>query len=219
MIEAVSGDVIEFAAGRFNFVSTLSLDVPGVTIRGRGADQTIFSFKDQGQGTGGEGLLVTSGPFLLHDLAIEDAKGDAVKVSGADGVTTSPHPCPLDRRSALTNGGYGLDPVLSNNVLIEDCHVQGAADSGIYVGQSTNIIVRRNDIEQNVAGIEIENSIAADVYENEATNNAGGILVFTLPDLPRKIGKQCRVFNNRIVANNHENFAPKGNIVALVPQG
>ena len=29
----------------------------------------------------------------------------------------------------------------------------------------------------------------------------------------------CRVFNNKVVANNHDNFAPKGNIVASVPPG
>src|SRR4029077_9818618 len=49
--------------------------------------------------------------------------------------------------------------------------------------------------------------------------NAAGILVFTLPDLVRKEGRDCRVFKNRLIANNHENFAPKGNIVAQVPAG
>lgn len=34
-----------------------------------------------------------------------------------------------------------------------------------------------------MAGIEIENSLNAEVYENEATENTGGILVFDLPDL------------------------------------
>ena len=52
-----------------------------------------------------------------------------------------------------------------------------------------------------------------------ATDNAGGILVFTMPDLPKKDGRHCRVFKNKVIANNHENFAPKGNIVATVPPG
>ena len=82
-----------------------------------------------------------------------------------------------------------------------------------------NIIVRRNTVEKNVAGIEIENSTRADVYENVATDNSGGILVFTMPDLPTKDGRHCRVYNNKVIANNHENFAPKGNIVATVPPG
>ncbi len=70
-----------------------------------------------------------------------------------------------------------------------------------------------------MAGIEIENSTRADVYENLATDNSGGILVFTMPDLPKKDGRHCRVFQNRVLANNHENFAPKGNTVASVPPG
>ena len=118
-----------------------------------------------------------------------------------------------------TNGGYGLYPVLCTDVVIEECTVRGASDAGIYVGQSENIIVRRNRVEQNVAGIEIENCTRADVYDNEATDNAGGVLIFTMPDLPKKDTRHCRVFKNRVIANNHDNFAPKGNIVAMVPSG
>jgi parallel beta-helix repeat protein len=87
------------------------------------------------------------------------------------------------------------------------------------VGQSQNIVVRRNRAAQNVAGIEIENSIDADVYENETRNNAGGTLVFSLPNLPAKNGRGCRVFKNEVIENNHENFAGEGNIVAMVPAG
>jgi parallel beta-helix repeat protein len=70
-----------------------------------------------------------------------------------------------------------------------------------------------------VAGIEIENSLNAEVYGNQAYNNTGGILVFDLPDLQLKKGGFCRVYNNRISENNQLNFAPKGNIVGKVPQG
>jgi hypothetical protein len=40
-----------------------------------------------------------------------------------------------------------------------------------------------------------------------------------LPDLPVQGGKSTRVFNNDVYANNTENFAPEGNIVATVPTG
>ena len=78
-------------------------------------------------------------------------------------------------------------------MLIEDSASIGASDAGIYVGQSQNVIVRRNRAEKNVAGIEIENSINADVYENTATGNTGGILVFNMPNLPQP-GQATRVF-------------------------
>ena len=69
------------------------------------------------------------------------------------------------------------------------------------------------------AGIEIENCIGADVYDNISKNNTGGILVFSLPGLTIKNGADCRVFNNTITANNHENFAKEGAMVATVPSG
>jgi parallel beta-helix repeat protein len=104
-------------------------------------------------------------------------------------------------------------------VLIDKVTVKGASDAGIYVGQSKNIIVRNSRAEFNVAGIEIENSMNADVFDNVATHNAGGILVFDLPNLPQMGGHSTRVFDNQVVDNDTQNFAPKGNIVAGVPTG
>jgi parallel beta-helix repeat protein len=220
MINARPGDVIEFGAGRFDFRATLSLDVSHIIVRGKGPDKTLLSFKDQGQGTGGEGLLVTSKEDVtLQDLAVEDAKGDAIKVQGTKRIILRNVRAEWTGGPKETNGGYGFYPVLCTDVVIEDCKAVGASDAGIYVGQSENIIVRRSTVEKNVAGIEIENSIRADVHDNVATDNSGGILVFTMPDLPKKDGRHCRVYHNTVRANNHENFAPKGNTVAGVPPG
>ena len=120
--------------------------------------------------------------------------------------------------SQTTNGAYGIYPVKSKNILIEDSSSWGASDAGIYVGQSTNVIVRRCHAEQNVAGIEIENTINADVYENVATGNTGGILVFNMPNLSQP-GHSTRVFKNKVYQNNIANFAAKGAAVASVPAG
>ena len=219
-IKAKPGEVVEFGAGRFEFTATLSLDVSDVTIRGQGHDKTVLAFIQQGQGTGGEGVLVTSKEkFTIQDLAVEDAKGDSIKVNGCTGVTFRNVRVSWSGGPKETNGGYGLYPVLCKDVLIEDCIAQDASDAGIYVGQSENIIVRRNRAERNVAGIEIENSINADVYENVATGNTGGVLIFSLPDLKLKVGHNCRVYNNQVIENNLANFAPKGNTVAGVPSG
>jgi parallel beta-helix repeat protein len=220
LINAKAGDVIELGEGQFDFKSTLSLDVSHVTLKGQGADKTILSFKNQGAGTGGEGLSITSkDDVTLADLAIEDARGDGIKVNGTKRIIVRNIRAEWTGGPKETNGGYGIYPVLCTDVLIEDCKVTGASDAGIYVGQSTNIVVRRNTAEKNVAGIEIENSNKADVYQNWATDNSGGILVFTMPDLPTKDGLACRVYSNKVLANNHANFAPKGNIVATVPPG
>jgi parallel beta-helix repeat protein len=77
------------------------------------------------------------------------------------------------------------------------------------VGQSENVVIRRNRSELNVDGYEIENSENVDAYDNVATHNTGGIGVFNLPNLPRQGGKHVRVFHNQMVDNNTPNFAPK----------
>ena len=217
LIAAKPGAVITLAAGRYEFTDGLSLDQSKVTVRGAGADKTILSFK--GQTGAGEGLLVTGDDVTLEDFAVEDTRGDGIKSKGADRITYRDLRVEWTRGPDPKNGAYGVYPVESRDVLIERVTVRGASDAGIYVGQSRNIIVRDSVAELNVAGIEIENSSDADVYRNVATRNAGGILVFDLPDLPVKDGSSIRVFDNRVTDNDTPNFAPPGNIVASVPSG
>jgi parallel beta-helix repeat protein len=217
LVVAQPGDVVALGAGRFVLTDGLSLDVAKVTVKGKGSGNTILDFK--GQLGAGEGLLVTSDDVVLRDFAVENTKGDGIKSKSADRIvyynlrvewTGGPKP---------TNGAYGVYPVESQDVLVDSVFVRGASDAGIYVGQSRNIIVRNSVVIENVAGIEIENSNDADVHDNLATRNTGGVLIFDLPDLPKKGGGNVRVFENVIVDNSTPNFAPKGNIVANVPTG
>lgn len=221
MILAEPGDVIEFGEGRFDFDATLSLDgVADVVIRGQGIDKTVLSFAKQRAAAGGEGLKITkANRFLIENLTLEDSPGDAIKLQECEGLTIRRVRTNWTQGPDEANGAYGLYPVLSTNVLIEDCLAECASDAGIYVGQSQHVIVRRCRAERNVAGIEIENCLHADVYDNVATDNTGGILVFSLPGLTLKNGSDCRVFANRIERNNHPNFAKEGAMVATVPPG
>ncbi len=217
LIDAHPGDTVRLAAGRYALVDGLSLDVAGVTIRGAGAAKTILDFA--GQKGEGEGLLITSNGALVRDLAVHDSKGNGIKAKGVDGISFVRVSTEWTHGPKPTNGAYGVYPVSSTNVLIDHVFVRGAADAGIYVGQSKNIIVRDSRAEGNVAGIEIENCYGADVHDNTATGNAGGILVFDLPNLPQQGGHAVRLFRNHVVANNGINFAAAGNIVASVPSG
>ena len=217
LILAEPGDVIRLSAGVFSLEDSLSLDVAGVQIEGEGMSQTILDFSNQLSGA--QGLSVTSNNVTLQDFAIQNAKGDAIKVKGVTNIKFLRVKTEWTNGPSSDNGAYGLYPVESKNVLIDGCVAIGASDAGIYVGQSQNIIVRNSRAEFNVAGIEIENSYFADVYNNVATNNTGGILVFDLPGLPQQGGHHVRVFKNRSVGNNTDNFAPEGNIVGEVPRG
>ena len=217
LILAEPGDVIRLTAGTFYLRDSLSLDVSGVQVEGEGMNQTILDFSDQQSGA--QGLSVTSDNVTLQDFSIQNAKGDAIKVKGVTNIKFLRVKTEWTNGPSSENGAYGLYPVESTNVLIDGCVAIGASDAGIYVGQSKNIIVRNSRAEYNVAGIEIENSYYADVFNNLATNNTGGILIFDLPGLPQQGGHHVRVFNNRSVGNNTDNFAPEGNIVGEVPRG
>lgn len=216
LIDAKPGEVIEIPAGRYTLDRSLSLRVSGVTIRGAGMNETVLSFK--GQKVGAEGLLVNASDFTLENVAIEDTRGDAVKVNEGERITLRGLRIEWTDGPSTANGAYGLYPVRTKQVLIENCLVIGASDAGIYVGQSEDIIVRRNTARLNVAGIEIENSRRTDVYENVVTENTGGVLVFNMPNLPQR-GEGARVFRNKIYANNTANFGAKGTPVASVPAG
>lgn len=218
LVTAKDGDVIELPEGSFALSRPLILDgVKNVTIKGKGIDKTILSFKDQKDGA--EGLRVTANGITLEDFTIMDAKGDNIKLTDVVNVTIRRLKCGWTNLHATTNGSYGLYPVQCTNVLIEDCDVFGSSDAGVYVGQSKNIIVRRNKVHDNVAGIEIENCTDADVYENMSYNNTGGLLVFDNPDLPVKNGFRCRAHNNKIYDNNTINFGAKGTSVSEIPAG
>jgi parallel beta-helix repeat protein len=218
LINANSGTDIYFTEGSFEFTSQLSIDGKhDIRILGAGREKTILNFKNQSGS--GEGLFANQCTQLLFSgFTIADTKGDALKVKACDQVTFSHVGTVWSGEPREGNGAYGLYPVESTRVLIDGCYAYGASDSGIYVGQSTNVVIRNCTAEGNVAGIEIENTINADVYDNEVSDNAGGILVFDLPGLTQ-YGSKCRVFNNNCYNNNRTNFAPVGNIVGNVPPG
>lgn len=217
LIAAASGDTICLGAGTFAVQSELSLSVADVTLRGAGMEQTILDFS--GQLVGANGLKVTGNGATLEDFKIVDPAGDGVRADAVHGFTARRLFVLWTTPDQADNGGYGLYPVSSNDVLIEECVTVGASDTGVYVGQSTNVLIATNEAYGNVAGIEIENTTDAEVVDNYTHDNAAGILVFNLPDLPVQDGKRAKVHHNRVENNDNKNFATEGNIVAMVPSG
>jgi parallel beta-helix repeat protein len=219
LIMAEDGDVIEIPAGTHEISNTLWLDDKrNITIRGNHTDSTILTFKNQTQGA--EGIKITNSKNItIEQLTLQDSKGDLLKAQQVYGLTIRNVHAVWTGKPKSSNGAYALYPVQCTNVLIENCFAAGASDAGIYVGQSDSVIVKNCTAYHNVAGIEIENTLHAEVHNNIAVENTGGILVFDLPDLPVKKGGYTKVYNNRIHRNNLKNFAPKGNIVGKVPPG
>lgn len=159
-----------------------------------------------------DAVIAMGNRFTISGFDVRNYQGNGVVVRGAKDVVM--------RKLVVSNpGDYGLYPVECDGVTVEKCVVSGAKDAGIYVGQSRRIVVSKNVVSENVAGIEIENSVGAVVEDNYAHDNTGGILVFVLPFNISKEARDCRVVHNRIQNNNTRNFAAQGAIVSNVLQG
>lgn len=217
LIEAEPGHVVCLEAGDYVFTSELSITVDGLTLRGAGGDQTRLDFS--GQLDGANGVAITGNGVLVEDFAVLNPPGDGVRASEVEGITFRNLVVRWDDAANSENGAYGLYPVESSMVLIDNCTVSGASDAGIYVGQSRTIRVQNSEAFGNVAGIEVENSVDAEVVNNHAHDNTGGILVFNLPELPMKEGERVLVHGNTIENNNLPNFGRAGSVVSMVPGG
>lgn len=217
---AEEGCKIELGDGVFELTNTLTMDSKSdVTIEGRSRENTVLSFAGQTSGTGGDGMLITnSDNIIVRDLTIRDTDGDGLKFIGSNGIVMQKVNTVWSGEPSEENGAYGLYPVQSSNILIEECYAYGASDAGIYVGQSNKAIVRDSRAEGNVIGIEIENTSDSDVYDNTLEDNAAGILIVNLPDLSQT-GTRARVFDNTVKNNLRGNFAHPGHIPAEVPAG
>ena len=201
--------------GTYDLDGQVTIRAAGINLVGQGIDETVLAFT----GATGQinGVDVVGDNFLVQDLTVLDAPKDGIRVENSDGVTYRRIKATWSEPGLSTNGAYGIYPVRSQNVLVENSIAERSSDAGLYVGQCINVIVRNNVVNDNVAGLEIENTQYADVYGNTAENNTAGIVVFDLPGNPI-VGRDVRLRDNIIRNNNHENFAP-GGTVAVIPAG
>jgi parallel beta-helix repeat protein len=203
-----AGDRVEVEPGVYH--QTIVIDKDGVTLVGlnRDGERAVLD----GGGALADAVQSSADDLLVEGFVIRNFKGNGVLASKAQRV--------VFRNLIVDNAGlYGVYPVECAGVLVEGCVVSGISDAAIYVGSSRDIVVRNNEVFNNVAGIEIENCTAALVTNNSAHHNTAGLLVFVLPNNPLKVGFDTRVINNRSWANNHENFGKPGTLIANLPSG
>lgn len=203
----IAGDTIEVSPGIYN--ETLLIDVDSITIRGlvENGQRAVLD----GQNKLTDAVITSSHRFTIEGLMVKDYVNNGITVHGGTDVTF--------RDLIVENTGlYGVYPVESKGVLVENCKLTKIKDAAIYVGQSRDIIVRNNECYENVAGIEIENSVNSLVENNYLHDNTAGMLVFLLPNNPSKVATDHKVRNNRIINNNHANFGDPNAIVGkLIP--
>ncbi|MFP2927825.1 parallel beta-helix domain-containing protein [Pyxidicoccus sp. 3LG] len=220
---------IQLGAGTFQFDNALTIRQNGITITGAGKGakgeatggtaSTVLDFSNAAANS--NGIDVVGKTFSVSDLTIWNAKKDGLRVESSTNVYIRRIRTEWAQENQESNGKYGIYPVKSSFVLIEDCEAYNAADAGIYVGQTRRANVLRNIAKQNVAGIEIENTKFAWVQGNIATDNTTGLVVFDLPGNPIK-GTDILVVGNTITDNNRPNFASvtaSSSTVSQVPAG
>ncbi len=218
-----------------------------VLIKGCGKDKTVLSFRDSDNVTGLEALnvrgitvrdlTIADSPgdafklkgvkwgTLLNVRAIWSGGGEPITASNFTDrlhvqCTNPPlnegDPTP-DYIPSSASGRYGIYPVESENILVDNSESVGASDAGIYVGQTNTAIIRNSRAVYNVMGFEIENVQGGEYDSNLAECNTGGFLIYDLENITQ-YGDTSVMLNNVARNNNTYNFAHSG-LVSAVPRG
>ena len=208
---AKPGAVIKIEPGIYN--EDLTVNKPGIKLIGISKNGQDVIIQNPGDEENGITVGDNGDGFALINVTVKNFKENGVYLSHVDHFL-------LSRVTTINNGEYGLFPVFSSNGTIDHCISTGHTDTGIYVGQSTNVVVSSNEAYANVNGIEIENCSHIEASKNNSYNNVSGILVVLLPGLTIKTSADITLTNNNIHDNNHVNFAvPGGGFEAFVPSG
>jgi len=217
LVDVEPMQVVCVSEGTFNLTRQLTMTAEDITLRGAGQEDTIFDFS--GQQSGANGILIEGDRNTIEALTVIETPGDGIRANDVDGVIFRDVTVGWAAEADPTNGAYALYPVQSENVIIDGCVVYGAADAGVYLGQSSKSLIVDSEAYGNVIGIEVENSTDVVVHDNYAHGNTNGILVITLPGLDILDGKRANVFDNRVEDNNVVNFGDEGTTVGILPPG
>ncbi len=217
LVDVQPEEVVCVSEGTFNLTRQLTMTADDITLRGAGIDATIFDFTEQA--TGGQGILIEGDRNTVEGFAVVETPGDGIRANDVDGIIFRDVSVGWAAAGDPENGAYALYPVQSENVIVDGCIVYGAADAGVYLGQSNQSLIMNTEAYGNVIGIEVENSTDTVVMDNHAYDNTNGILVITLPGLDILDGKRANVFNNIVENNNTPNFGDPGTTVGILPPG
>jgi len=205
------GDVIQIQPGTYKEAIVvnktgiklvgLSIGVNGVIIENPGDEENGITVSSNGDG------------FELYNVTVKNFDENGIFMIRADNFA-------LAHVTTINCGEYGLFPLFCNGGKIEHCSATGHDDTGIYIGQSSNIDLSFNETFGNVNGLEIENCSHVTVNNNQSYNNVDGILIVLLPGLPVSVSSDIVATHNHVYNNNHVNFATPGEgFESFVPSG
>ena len=165
-----------------------------------------------GQGTRSDGVIASGNNFEMAFFDVKNYTSNGVLVEGATGVY-------LHDMYIENTGVYGVYPVRCTDVVMERIEATLMNDAAIYAGKSENVVIRDTLTYGNVIGIELENTVNGEIYNNIARDNTVGIFVDLLPQLPSKVSLYTKVHDNVVENNNGKNFAKPETSAALIPPG
>jgi parallel beta-helix repeat protein len=203
------GDTIEVPYGIYH--ESVVLDWSDVTLVGIPNDKGEWPILD-GEGFRSDGVIASGNNFEMAFFTVKNYLSNGVLVEGSTGVY-------LHDMYIENTGVYGVYPVRCTDVLMERIEATLMNDAAIYAGKSENVIIRDTETYGNVIGIELENTVNGEVYNNYAHDNTVGIFVDLLPQLPSKVSLYTKVYDNIVENNNGENFAKEGATHGLIPPG
>jgi parallel beta-helix repeat protein len=206
--KASEGDVIRVYPGTYSetvYIDKDDLIISGVVVDG--AWPVMEGNKELN-----DAILYSGNDITIENMQIQHFKGNAIMGQAGNNFL-------IRNNHVIDTGVYGIFPEFGTNGLITHNVLSGIEDAAIYVGMCDNIHVTNNEVFDNVAGIEIENSRHSIVENNYVHDNTGGILVFITPGLPIKTTFDTIVRNNFVVDNNTPNFGIPGSTVAGIPAG
>jgi len=205
---ADAGSIIQIEPGIYN--EAIVVNKPGIQLIGS-ADGVII----QNPGDADNGITVNDAGdgFVLKNVTVRNFEENGVYLTHVDNFQ-------LSHVTAIDNGEYGLFPVFCNGGIIDHCTASGHTDTGIYVGQSSDVEMNFNAAFGNVQGLEIENSTNVTASKNQCYDNSAGISVTFLPGLTSTTSLNITVSNNHVYNNNHENFSTQdGGFENFIPAG
>ena len=202
------GDLIRVYPGTYSenvYIDKDNIGLQGVVIKG---NWPILDGKKEIN----DAFLYSGNGILIENFKIINYKGNGVMGQAGNNFV-------IRNNWIIDTGVYGIFPQYGKNGLIAHNVCSKIADAAIYVGMCDNVDVIHNEVFDNVAGIEIENSRHCLVENNYAHNNTGGLLAFVTPGLPIKTTFDVILRNNFVVNNNTANFGAPGSTVAGIPAG
>ncbi len=206
--KAKPGDLIRVFPGTYSenvFIDKDDISLQGVVINGNWP--TL-----DGKKKINDAFLYSGNGILIENFKIINYKGNGIMGQAGNNFI-------IRNNWIIDTGVYGIFPQYGKNGLIEHNVLSLIADAAIYVGMCDNVDVLHNEVFNNVAGIEIENSRHCLVENNYVHDNTGGLLAFVTPGLPIKTTFDVILRNNFVINNNHKNFGAPGSTVSGIPSG